>query len=103
MTEQQKTNMLSMIKVDLGITTMAYNGRLGDYLQSAESQIRREGITLDLESLDDCQLVVMYAAWMWRKRDFTARYVGETSTGMPRMLRYALNNRLFSEKVKTDG
>jgi hypothetical protein len=36
-------------------------------------------------------LVVMYAAWLWRKRD--------NMEGMPRMLRYALNNRIFQEKM----
>ena len=91
--------MLSMLKVDLGITTRSYDSRLGEYLQSAEKQIRIEGIVPDLDSIDDCQLVVMYAAWTWRKRDFTAKYASEGSVGMPRMLRYALNNRLFSQKA----
>lgn len=102
MTEQQKSTMLTMLKVDLGVTTMVYNDRLGDYLQSAASQIEREGITLDCDNIGDCQLVVMYAAWMWRKRDYTARYAGESGTSIPRMLRYALNNRLFEEKLR-DG
>ncbi|MDE6729629.1 MAG: hypothetical protein K2J71_02495 [Oscillospiraceae bacterium] len=43
---------------------------------------------------DDLHLELMYAAWMWRKRD-----TGET---MPRMLRYQLNNRVFSEKARDD-
>ena len=55
--------------------------------------IEREGATaLDLSTLEDKQLVVMYAAWLWRRRD--------TQEGMPRMLRWALNNRIFSEKAK---
>lgn len=37
-------------------------------------------------------LVVQYASWMWRKRD--------TGEGMPRMVRYALNNRIFAEKAR---
>ena len=96
MTDMQRSNMLAMLKVDLGITTTAYNGRLENYLQSADTQIKREGITLDLDNIDDCQLAVMYAAWMWRKRD-------GVDSGMPRMLRYQLNNRLFAEKVGSDG
>lgn len=95
--------MLAMIKVDLGITTTAYNGRLGEYLRSAESQIAMEGITLDYGDIGDSQLVVMYAAWMWRKRDYAVHYAGESNVSMPRMLRYALNNRIFAEKVKADG
>lgn len=85
--------MLEMLKIDLGITTTAYDGRLEQYLASAQQMIEREGATaLDLSSLEDKQLVVMYAAWLWRRRD--------TQEGMPRMLRWALNNRIFSEKAK---
>ncbi len=82
--------LLPYLKIDLGITTKAYDGRLIQYLQHAQIEIQREGITLNCQ---DDQLVVMYAAWMWRKRD--------TGEGMPRMLRYALNNRLFSAKMVT--
>jgi len=82
--------MLTALKVDLGITTPAYNDRLTQYLAMAKASIEREGITLS-GSIEDGNLQVMYAAWMWRKRD--------TGEGMPRMLRYQLNNRLFSEKL----
>lgn len=85
--------MLEMLKIDLGITTTAYDGRLEQYLSSAQQMIEREGVTaLNLSALEDQQLVVMYAAWLWRRRD--------TQEGMPRMLRWALNNRIFSEKAK---
>ena len=80
--------LLAMLKVDLGITTSAYDERLTQYITAAETAITREGITLTPE---DGSLVVMYAAWMWRRRD--------SMDGMPRMLRYQLNNRLFSEKA----
>lgn len=103
MTEQQKAAMLAMLKVDIGVTTEAYDGRLEQYIQSAAAEITREGVTLDCDSVNDCQLVVMYAAWTWRKRDNTTKYAGEANAGMPRMLRYALNNRLFSEKVAANG
>ena len=86
--------MLQMLKTDLGITTTAYDARLRQYLQSAEKQIEREGINLTKTCIDDMELIVMYAAWMWRRRD--------NMEGMPRMLRYALNNRLFAEKLGGD-
>ena len=86
-----ESTMLQMLKIDLGITTTAYDERLSQYLTSAEDAITKEGITLDDSVISDGNLVVMYAAWMWRKRD--------TNEGMPRMLRWQLNNRLFSEKV----
>lgn len=89
MTDAEK---LTMLKVDLGISVEAYDTRLSQYIQVAKKEIGREGITLSEEDLDDNNLVIMYAAYMWRKR--------ESGDGMPRMLRYALNNRLFKEKME---
>lgn len=86
--------LLEQLKVDLGIVTDAYDNRLTQYLSAAKDQIEREGATLDNSSISDNMLVVMYAAWMWRKRD--------TGEGMPRMLRYQLNNRIFKEKVNAN-
>lgn len=85
------TTMLEMLKIDLGISTTAYDIRLEQYIESAKEYIIREGINLDSEVVSDMNLVVMYAAWLWRKRD--------TAEGMPRMLRWNLNNRLFAEEV----
>lgn len=87
MNEQTK---LDMLKVDLGITTEAYDDRLLQYLEAAGKAIEIEGITLD-DSISDGNLQIMYAAWLWRKR--------QDGNGMPRMLRWLLNNRLFDEKV----
>lgn len=87
MTDSDK---LSMLKIDLGITTEAFDTRLRQYLESAKAEIEREGITL-ADSVPDDHLQIMYAAWMWRRRD--------TGEGMPRMLRYSMNNRLFAEKL----
>lgn len=82
--------MLEALKVDLGITTTAYDSRLVQYIELSKTAIETEGITLD-DSIGDGNLVVMYAGWMWRKRD--------TGEGMPRMLRWLLNNRVFAGKV----
>lgn len=83
--------LLAALKIDLGITSLAYDDRLTQYIETAKQQIQREGCTLEST---DSELVVMYAAWLWRKRD--------SGDGMPRMLRYLLNNRIFSEKM-SDG
>ena len=92
MTDEQITNVLASLKVDLGILrTTAYDERLKEIIKSSCEMIEREGITRNLASPEDSQLVVMYSAWTWRKRD--------TGEGMPRMIRYALNNRVFSEKI----
>lgn len=84
--------LLSALKIDLGITTNAYDERFVQYIRSSYEAITEEGIVLDVLSMKDQQLVVLYSAWMWRKRD--------NGEGMPRMIRYALNNRLFSQKMR---
>lgn len=82
--------LLAALKTDLGISTDAYDGRLTSRLQTAQERIAQEGVTLtDTEA--DRDLVVMYAAWLWRFR--------QTNEPMPRMLRWALNNRIFSQKA----
>lgn len=86
--------MLKALKIDLGIITNAYDERLEQYLVSAEKAIETEGITLT-SSIEDGDLVVRYAAWIWRKR--------ASGEGIPRSLRWALNNRLFSEKIGEDA
>ena len=85
--------MLTMLKTDLGImTTTAYDTRLTQLLTASQQYIINEGAsTLDASNIEDMQLIVMYAAWLWRRRD--------NMDGMPRMLRLALNNRVFREKA----
>ena len=84
------TQMLEMLKIDLGITTTAYDSRLAQYLVSAKKEIEREGVTLSTSSqMADANLVIQYASWMWRKRD--------TGERMPRMIRWQINNRLFDK------
>lgn len=89
--------MLISLKADLGINTTAYDVRLRQYINAAKTAISTEGITLDMTDDSDCNLVILYAAHLWRKRD--------SGEGLPRMIRWLLNNRLFSEKTKeeTDG
>lgn len=93
MTDAQITSVLSSLKVDLGILrTTAYDERLTQIIKSSFDMIVREGVsTLNVDNLEDAQLVIMYSAWTWRRRD--------TGEGMPRMLRWALNNRIFGEKA----
>lgn len=89
--------MLVMLKTDLGIrTTTAYDERLNMLLTASFEAIRREGAST-LDALDplDQQLIVMYAAWLWRKRD--------EMVGMPRALRWALNNRIMREKAGAEA
>ena len=86
------SELLAMLKIDCGITTTAFDERLAQYVETAKAEITREGATL-ADTASDSQLIVMYAAWLWRKRD--------TGEGMPRMLRYMLNQKVFSQKMSS--
>lgn len=84
--------ILSSLKIDLGISSDAYDSRLTEYINAAKKAISEQGVTIDESDIEDMQLIVMYAAWTWRKRD--------SGEGMPRMLRYALNCRVLAEKAR---
>lgn len=85
--------ILAMLKVNLQIIAgnTLQDAYLQNLIETAKQMITREGITLT-DTIEDGNLVVMYAAYLYRKR-------ADDSPVMPRMLRYALNNRLFSQKV----
>lgn len=87
--------ILSILKMDLQISVNALDGYLLFLISSAKEFISKEGVTLT-NSQDDALLVEMYAAYLYRKRK-------EQTNEMPRMLRWALNNRLFSEKGAVNG
>ena len=84
------SDILTILKVDLQIAVNRLDEYLLALIQSARRFITQEGITLS-DSMDDAVLVEMYAAYLYRRRR-------EENAAMPRMLRYALNNRLLSEK-----
>lgn len=88
--------ILTLLQVDLGEMYPSEQRKvyLNQAISAAKSFIGREGVALTA-SVEDGQLVEMYAAYLIRKR--------AEDTGMPRMLRWALNNRLFSEKAQVTG
>ena len=83
--------VLPLLQVYLGelYPTKDREEYLSQVVDAAIAFITREGITLE-DTVEDLQLVEMYAAYLVRKRN--------TTEAMPRMLRWALNNRLFSQK-----
>ena len=84
--------ILTLLQVDLGemYPSTQRQAYLNQAITAAQAFISREGIVLT-DSAEDGQLVEIYAAYLIRKR--------AEDTGMPRMLRWALNNRLFSQKA----
>lgn len=85
------SEILTLVKADIGLLVLNTNQTafLESCLASAKSFIAREGIVLDQSDAEDVQLIEMYTAYLWRKR--------ATNDPMPRMLRWALNNRLLGE------
>lgn len=89
----EQDTLLTMLKTDLGMSSTGYDVRLTQIIEASKKAIIAEGVsTLNASEIDDAQLITMYAAWLWRNRD--------TGEGMSRMLRLALNNRIFSEKMR---
>lgn len=97
MTSEQIAGILSRLKVDIGIKgTTAYDERLQEIIESSYQSIIEEGVaTLDASIERDIELIVMYSSWVWNSR--------RTGDKMPQMLRWNLNNRIFSEKAKING
>lgn len=83
--------LLNDLKTDLGIKSGTFDDRLLSRIETAQERIAAEGATLT-DSEADRDLIVMYAAWLWR-----SRVSGEK---MPDMIRYALNNRVLGEKAR---
>ncbi len=94
MTSEQIAAILTRLKTDIGIkNTTAYDERLGQIIESSYQSIIEEGAkTLDPDKERDIELIVMYSNWVWNGR--------RTGDEMYRMLRWNLNNRIFSEKAR---
>lgn len=91
-TNERRAALLDGLKVDLGIrTSSAYDDRLNQYIDAAVLEIERQGATLE-ETAESDMIIVSYAAWRWRTRD--------TQAGMPRALRFSINNLIFSQKAR---
>ena len=89
-------DILTMTKSNLQIAGDSFDDYLTMLIEAAQGAIATEGITIDYESVEDCNIVVMYTSYLYRKR------LGD-DPAMPRMLRYAMNNKLFAQKAKGGG
>lgn len=89
-----QADLLKLLQADLNqlMPDETRLAQLTHLIDTAIQLIRREGVSVtEPYSPEDGQLIAMYAAYLFRKR--------ATNEGMPRMLRWALNNRIFSEKA----
>lgn len=93
--------LLEMLKANQEILTdymdadaaEAKDRELGWYISAAREYITREGIHI-VDTIGDATLITMYAGWLYGRRK-----AADPADGMPRMLRWNLNNRLFQEHV----
>ena len=88
------SDILEMLKSNLQLIGTTWDEYLTQLIEVSTREIGREGVVLDTSQIDDVNLIVMYASYLYRKRN--------TDGPMPRMLRYALNNRLFAGKVEAE-
>lgn len=88
-------DLLIVVKLSLAVNSSAFDEYLLTLIRASREMIFREGIDL-ADTPEDNNLIVMYTAYLWRKR-------AEDNPVMPRMLRYALNNRLFSQQAGRSG
>ena len=84
------TTMLKLLKIDLQITSDKIDDLLVSILDGAETTLEGTGIRLE-GTVEDDNLIRMYAAYLYRRRK-------DGDSGMPRMLRLAINNRLFGQR-----
>lgn len=79
---------LTQANLDLIALDASRENQLSFLIKTAIELIAREGVTLtEPYTSEDANLIVMYASYLYRKR--------ATDEPMPRMLRWALNNRIF--------
>ena len=101
MTDQ---DLLQMLKANLEKRNSLGDDYLAQLIQAAKTEITREGIVLsdDAYSFDEANVIVMYAAYLYNMRrpvEDGYRTDALYPQGMPYMLRYALNNVLFAQKM----
>lgn len=84
---------LALLKANVSaIGSTLYDGLFFSLLTSAVSMIEREGITLDMDSQEDNNMIVGYATWLFQQRE-------QPDMQMPRWLRYNLNNKVLQQKA----
>lgn len=86
------TEKLAMLKANLQMLTSVNDQLLNFFLGAGRAAMAREGI-VDDGSADYQVCEIDYAAYLFRKR-------AAENTGMPRFLRWQMNNLLMSQKMK---
>jgi hypothetical protein len=83
--------LLNLLKLDMGITHNLRDAFFMKLLDGTMQEIKRRGITLDLNSADDQMLVVDYASWMYRKR--------QEDVPLASNIQHRIRNRIIKERI----
>lgn len=89
-----KGDLLTLVQSNLDLLSVdaTRESQLEFLIDTAIELIAREGVTLtEPYTSEDANLIVMYTSYLYRKR--------ATDEPMPRMLRWALNNRIFGRNA----
>ena len=84
-------NLLELLKIELNKPAPFVESVLRLKIGAAKERIEKHGIMLDLTSYDDAELVVSYAAWLYRLKNEDPE-----KTAMPAMLKRSLHDRIIS-------
>jgi hypothetical protein len=85
-------DILSLLKIDLGITHTLRDSFFLQLIESSIQEIERRGITLDLLRSDDAVLVVDYTLWSYRNR--------QEDITLSRNIQHRLRNRIIEERIR---
>jgi hypothetical protein len=85
------SNLLELLKIELNKPAAYVSPVLELKLGAARERIEKHGIMLDMTSYDDAELLVAYAAWLYRLKNEDPE-----KTAMPAMLKRALHDRIIA-------
>ena len=89
---EDTTEALKLLKIDLGITHDKRDEYFGALLLSVQNELKRKGVVLDLSAFDDLILLTDYAAWQYRNR--------QEGQELPKNLQLRVKNRVVQGRAK---
>lgn len=86
--------VLSLLKMDLGITHTMRDTYFITLIKSVVKEIKQKGIILNLDNAEDQILLSDYAAWVYRKR--------QEDLPLAQNIQQRIRNRILKERAMTD-
>lgn len=86
--------VLSLLKMDLGITHTMRDTYFITLLKAVVKEIEQKGITLNVNNAEDQILISDYAAWVYRKR--------QENLPLAQNIQQRIRNRILKERASID-